>query len=522
MQSRTSTLSVFLLLAAAAIPAAAQVPSPAAEPLPQAVQVPLSGRTLQVGGAVVTNQTVNPAAPPSSAQTSIFQVQVQGSYDGSVPHGQPTGAPVSLTLFDAIERGLHYNLASVSNDNMLAYARSQLALARSYLLPTVVGRLLGDEQQTDLAALGFSSIKGFSGFPTVIGPFHFFDLRAGLSETMSLPALHTWRTAKETARAIDFNAKDSRDLVVLAVAATYLQVLSADARVTVSQAQVNSAQAIYQQAADMNHAGMNARIDVLRPQVELQIEQQRLRAVQSEAEKGKLALARLIGLPAGQQITLSDTVPFAPLETLTLEQALDRANHNRADLRAAEAQVRASEHAVSAARAERYPSVGLTADYGAIGTGPTSAHGTFTLTGEVRMPIFEGGRTAADVEQATAALNQRKAELADLHGRIDFEIRNAFIDLQTAADQVRVSRGNTDLANEALTEARDRFAAGVTDTIEVVQAEQSVAAANSDYITSVYSYNMAKVSLARAVGLADESVHEFFKGTGDATTKPSH
>jgi len=515
--NRLFALSVIVTLFGSAF---AQVPTPAATPLPQSVQVPLSGRTLQ-SGAVVTNQTVNPAAPPSSAQTSVFQVQVQGSYDGSVPSGTATGAPLPLTLFDAIDRGLKYNLASVTNDNNLAFARSQLALARSYLLPTVVGRLLGDDQQTDLAALGFSSIKGFSGFPTVIGPFHFFDLRAGLAETMSIPALRTWRTAKETAKAYDYSAKDARDLVVLAVAATYLEALASSSRVAVSQAQVNSSQAIYQQAFDMNRAGTNARIDVLRPQVELQIEEQRLRAVQSDFEKQKLNLARLIGLPLGQQITLTDTVPFAPLEALTQEDALARAYKNRSDLRAAEAQVRAAEHARSAAHAERYPSLGVTADYGVIGVDPTNAHGTFTLTGEVRMPIFEGGRTHADVEQATAVVNERKAELADLRGRIEYEVRNAFIDLQTASDQVRVSKNNVNLARETLTEARDRFAAGVTDTIEVVQAEQSVAAANSDYISSVYSYNLAKVTLARAVGLADESVHEFFKGTGDATTKPN-
>jgi outer membrane protein TolC len=495
--------------------ALAQVPNPAAQPLPQAVQVPLSGRTLG-SGAVVTNQTVNPSAPPSSAQTSVFQVQVQGEYSGSVP--QAPGAAVSLTLFDAIDRGLKYNLASVSNDNNLAFARFQLALARSYLLPTVVGRLLGNEEQEDLAALGFSSIKGFSGFPTIIGPFHYFDLRAGVAETMSLPALRTLGTAKETAKAIEFSAKDARDLVVLAVAATYLQALASDSRVAVSQAQVNSAQAIYQQAADRNHAGLNAHIDVLRPQVELRIEEQRLRAVQSDSAKQKLSLGRLIGLPAGQPITLTDTVPFAPMEAMTADEAIERAYHNRSDLRAAEAQVHAAEHVVSAARAERYPSVGVTADYGVIGVDPSSSHGTFTLTGEVSMPIFEGGRTHADVEQATAALKQRKAEVADLRGQIDFQVRNAFIDLQTAADQVRVSKDNVELAGATLTEARDRFAAGVTDTIEVVQAEQSVAAANSDYISSVYSYNLAKVTLARAVGLADQSVREFFKGTGDATT----
>jgi len=238
-----------------------------------------------------------------------------------------------------------------------------------------------------------------------------------------------------------------------------------------------------------------------------------LRSLQADFEKQKLNLARLIGLPPGQEFTMADAAPYAPLEGLDLPQALERAYKNRSDLQAAQAQVAAAEESHRAALAERLPSIGVAADYGVIGVNPTSAHGTVTLSGVAHMPIFEGGRIHADIAQARAALDQRKAELADLRGNVDYQVRSAFVDLQAAVDQVRVSRSSVDLASETLTQARDRFAAGVADTIETVQAEESVAAANEDYISSLYSYNLAKVSLARAMGVAEESIRELFPAT---------
>jgi len=478
--------------------------------------LPLSGRNAQLGG-VGTARTTNPGGLPTSANTSINTVQVQGAYSGSVPQGAATAEPLALSLDNAIRRGLQYNLATIGYDNATRVAEAQKMIARSALLPTAVLHLLGDVQQTDLAALGFSPGL-IRGIPQVIGPFHFFDLRAGVAmNALDLPSLHNNRAAAENLKSTRLAAKDARDLIVLAVSGTYLQAIAAAARVDSSKAQVTAADAVYNQAVDRNNAGVNARIDVLRAQVELQVQQQRLRSLQADLEKQKLNLGRLIGLPPGQEFTMTDSAPYAPLEGLDLAQALDRAYKNRSDLQAAQAQVAAAEEAHRAAVAERLPSVGVVADYGVIGVDPTNSHGTVTLTGVAHMPIFEGGRIRADIDQARAALDQRKAELADLRGTIDYQVRSAFVDLQAAVDQVRVSRSSVDLASETLTQARDRFAAGVADTIETVQAEESVAAANEDFISSLYSYNLAKVSLARAMGVAEESMKELFPAT-----PPSH
>jgi len=492
--------------------ALAQVPSPATERLPTAAQLPLSGRNAQLGG-VGTARTTNPGGLPTSANTSINTVQVQGAYSGSVPQGTAAAQPLSLSLADAIHRGLRYNLATIGYDNATRMAEAQKMIARSALLPTVIAHLLGDVQQTDLAALGFSPGL-IPGIPQVIGPFHFFDLRAGVAmNALDLPSLHNNRAAAQNLKSTRLAAKDARDLIVLAVSGMYMQVIAAGARIDSSKAQVTAADAVYRQAADRNKAGVNARIDVLRAQVELQVQQQRLRSLQADFEKQKLNLARLIGLPPGQEFTMADAAPYAPLEGLDLPQALERAYKNRSDLQAAQAQVAAAEESHRAALAERLPSIGVAADYGVIGVNPTSAHGTVTLSGVAHMPIFEGGRIHADIAQARAALDQRKAELADLRGNVDYQVRSAFVDLQAAVDQVRVSRSSVDLASETLTQARDRFAAGVADTIETVQAEESVAAANEDYISSLYSYNLAKVSLARAMGVAEESIRDLFPAT---------
>jgi outer membrane protein TolC len=243
--------------------------------------------------------------------------------------------------------------------------------------------------------------------------------------------------------------------------------------------------------------------------VELQTEQQRLTALENDLAKQKLYLGRLIGLPPGQEFSIADVVPFAPLTNLAIDQALLRAYANRADLKAAESQVHAAELARQAATAERLPSVHLGGDYGVIGPSPQNSHGTFGVSGTVRFPIFQGGRVRGDIEQADAVLEQRRAELQDLRGRIDAEIRAAFLDLRSAESQVKVAESNRGLAQETLAQARDRFAAGVADTLEVVQAQQSVAGAEQDYIASLYSHNLAKASLARAMGQADQNIRQF-------------
>jgi outer membrane protein TolC len=246
--------------------------------------------------------------------------------------------------------------------------------------------------------------------------------------------------------------------------------------------------------------------------VELKSQQQRVVAAENSLARDKLALARVIGLPPGQEFRLSEEARYVPLADVTTEKLLQRAYEVRADYRSAQAQVRAAEIAREAANAERYPTASVSADYGVIGQSPASSHGTFNVTGSVNINLFDSGRIRADQQATTAEIERRRNELADLHGKIDFEIRSALLDLSTAAEQVSLARSNLDLANQTLAQARDRFSAGVADTIEVVQAQEAVAGASQDSINSLYAHNLAKVSLARAVGGTEASLQQFLGG----------
>jgi outer membrane protein TolC len=477
-----------------------------------------SARSLIVGlglCAAVFAQTPPEALPPGvrATQLPLSGVPTQGASQGSVPSAQTPGAPLVISLDDAVQRGLKSNLGTVAYQQVLRRAEGQTTVDRSFLMPQLNTALTGVDTQTDLDALGFSVLKvnvpGFS-FPTVLGPYHYFDLRAGVSQSiLDATRLNTFRATRQNGKAMQFSAQDVRDLVALAVTSAYLQVVAGRARVESARAQVATAQATYNQAADFHNAGVSARIDVTRTQVELQTNQQRLTSVENDLAKQKIAFGRLIGLPPAQEFTLSDALPFAPLNDLTIDQALARATANRADLKAAEAQIHAAELTRRAAEAERLPTISVGADYGVIGVDPTNSHGTFNVTGSVRMPIWNGRRTHGDIEQADAALEQRRAEYQDLRGRIDAEIRTAFLDLNSAATQVSVADSSRKLAADTLQQSRDRFAAGVTDTVEVVQAEESVAAAEQDYIASLYSHNLAKATLARSMGQADQNIKEF-------------
>jgi outer membrane protein TolC len=347
----------------------------------------------------------------------------------------------------------------------------------------------------------------------VVGPFGVTDLRASASQSVfDFTSIKNRRAAIANEHASQLSVQDARDLVVQAVAASYLQIIADHARISATQAQVATAQALYSRAHDQHTAGISPAIDELRSQVELKTQQQQLIAQQNQLEKDKLSLSRVIGLPPAQVFDVSDAIPFAPLEGITTDAAIQRALSTRSDYKSVETQVKAAEIAREAALAQRLPTLNLDANYGDIGRNIGDSHGSFAVTGSLKFNIYTGGRIRADVESADAAIQQRRDELASLQGQIDVEVRTALLDLKTAADQVTVSRDNLDLANQTLVQARDRFSAGVTDNIEVVQAQESVANANQSVINSIYTHNLAKVQLARAVGMTETSLKEFMGG----------
>jgi outer membrane protein TolC len=347
------------------------------------------------------------------------------------------------------------------------------------------------------------------GFPAVVGPFGYQNVRAFAQQTIyDRPSLRNLKSAAESLKAAKLSAEDARNLVVQAVSNAYLAIITDSARVQAIQAELNTAQALFDRASDQKRAGTVAGIDVLRAEVELRTEEQRLVAQKNLVEKDKLSLARAIGLPTGQQFSVSDTLPFAPLQ-IALDDLLKQAYDRRADYRAAEANVRAAEFALQSAHSEHWPEVVVQADYGDIGKTFANSHGSYDVVAGVRVPIYAGGRTRTDIDQAEAVLRNRKNAVEDLRGRIDYDVRNAVLDLQSAADQVAVAERNADLANQTLIQARDRFGAGVTDNIEVVQAQQLLAAANDNYISSLNAHNAAKIALATALGVAEEGVPQY-------------
>ena len=431
----------------------------------------------------------------------------QIQFQGSVPTGSATLAPMALTLRGAIDRGLKANLGLLVSDSASEIARGQRLQSLSALLPSINGQISQTEEELSLSTIGFNfKIPGFA-LPSVLGPFHYTDVRAFASwSAFDYSARKNYRSARETERAARLSAQDARDLVVQAVAGAYLQIIADSSRTDAIRSQVETAQALYDRASDQHRAGTSPAIDVLRAQVELKQQQQRLIAQENQFAKDKLTLGRIIGLPPGQDFNIAESVPFSPLTSITQEQALRTALEQRADYQGYQAQVRAAEDAVKAARGQRYPTGLITADYGDVGPSLDNSHGTFTFVASARVNIFDSGRISAEVIQAKAALKQRQDELADLGAQIDYQVRTAFLDIRTASDQVEVAQSNLELANQTLVQARDRFSAGVTDNIEVVQAQESVAAANDNLIAALYAHNLAKVALARALGGADQGL----------------
>jgi outer membrane protein TolC len=470
-----------------------------------AAQLPLSGRNGQ-SGSVTSSETAIPGTT-SSVNALNTNISVQGPYTGSRAGSKPFSG--KLSLHEAIQRALEYNLGGVGLSTAVQQARGQARVSRSALLPNINGALREDVQQTNLRAEGLRislPVKGFT-FPTIVGPFNYFDLRATLTQSVAdMTALNNYRAARETVRADEQTMQDARDLIVLATGGAYLQAIADRARIISAHAQLETSSALYQQTLERKQSGLVAQIDVSRSLVDEQTQKQRLATLENDFAKQTINLARIVGIPPNDHFELTDEIPFSPAPVSTVDEALAKAFATRPDLKAAEAQLRAAANIRDAARAERLPSLALSADYGSIGVNPAQAHGTFTVVGTLRVPIWQGGKTEGDIEQADAALTQRRAELEDTRARIEADVRNAFLDLDAAAAQVELSLANQKVARETLALTRQKYDAGISDSVEVVQAQESVASSDLDYITSLFAHNLAKLSLARAVGHAAENL----------------
>jgi len=468
--------------------------------------------------AVLPAQTTSGNLP----SPSVSLPGSQNPFLGSEPQGQATPEVLQIDFTDAIERGLRNNLGLLLASDQTQMARGERWKELSELLPNLSARVIENAQTQSLAALGFNKLfpllspSGGSAtrLPRLVPAFNYFDARASLSQSVfNFKNLENERAASENVKAAQFNYKDAREVVVLAVGNSYLQAIAAAARVETAEAQVNSAQALYDKAVDQQKAGVSPAIDTLRAQVELQTRQQQFIVARNDLAKLKLTVARIIGLPAGQEFVLTEKAPYQALAPLPLVVYLQHAYASRSDYQAALAQARAAELSRRAAAAGRYPTFDVNANLGDIGVTPSQSNGTWQVTGGLNIPIFTGNRVHSDVLEADAQMKQARSQLADLRGRIDYEVRASLLDLNAAAEQVEVARSSVQLAEQALLQSQDRFTAGVTDNLEVVQAQEALASAHESYIQSLYAHNLSKVELARSIGDAEEGVKRYLKGS---------
>lgn len=451
-----------------------------------------------------------PGGPSATANSGGSSANISGpvsvgpnpqSFQGSVVKGPVSPQAIDLSLDDAIQRGLQTNLGIILSGTQSAAARAQRLSELQSLLPDV--EFAGKEtvMQVDLAAEGLR----LPGFPTVVGPFGYTDVRASLNWSLvNVSSLRNYLAAKHNFAAAQLSAQDARDMVVLTVGNAYLLVLADQARVSSEEAQVATAKISLDQAIQNHQAGTAPMLDELRARVDYQSIEQQLIAARDAREKDKLALARTIGLPVAQAFNVVDTAPYSVFDQFDVDKLIQQAEANRKDLAAMVEQTAAAAEQRKAATAARLPVVSAAADYGDIGTTLGHSHGTVDATGTVSVPIFKEYGLRGQAQEAQAQLDTAQAQLSDKKAQIEADVRDALLDIAAAQKQVEVAKSSVDLADEELKEAQERYASGVSDNLAVSQAQQSVAQANDQYVASLYRDNVAKLSLARALGAAQD------------------
>jgi outer membrane protein TolC len=457
-----------------------------------------------------------------SAQTAN-QSSAQSPYYGSVTVVKPTDGVKPLTLDEAIGMGIEHNLALIEAREQELSAKAQTGESLQSLLPTITAQADSGAHSINLAALGFSTSllgKAASLFPGVnvssiplIVKVNVTDAMVNYSQTLfSLSNIDLYRAAKANERAAYFSRQSSRGLVVLNVGNSYLQALALGAQVDNAKALLQADQVLLDQAVAEHQAGTAANLDELRARVQFQTQQQAVVSAEVNFAKAKIALNREIGLPAEQEIQLTDTAPYADLVTMNIDEAKRMAYQSRQDYQGLQAQVRAAQLQRRAAKWERLPTIDFQGNYGVTGVTGSLYHGTFAAVGSLNLPVFEEAKFRGDSGVAAANLTNLTEQLASLKEQINAQLRDSILDVQTATELVRVAQSNVDLARKELEQTTDRFQAGVDDNLPVVQAQATLADAETTLVNTTSQHNQAKLGLARNLGIVDTQYATYVHG----------
>jgi outer membrane protein TolC len=315
--------------------------------------------------------------------------------------------------------------------------------------------------------------------------------------------LTLWRryqAAQNTWNASKANSLSTREQVILLVVSQYIGTLRAIANVQASQSRVDLAQALYDQAADLQKEGVGTGIDTLRANVELQNEKQRLIQAQTDRETSLYGLSRLLNLDPRQAIELGDSLSFFDTPQPEAEASIGAALADRQEWKALESQIKAAQFQKKASQDQRLPSLRFDGNYAYLGTSSNTTVPTYTYQASVNLPLFTGGRTHAEVVRADLEIRKLEEQKADLRNQLALDVKTALVNLNSARNEVQVANLGVQLSKEEVDQARDRFKAGVANNIEVIQAQDSLARANDNQIAALYRFNQARADLARSIG----------------------
>jgi outer membrane protein TolC len=445
-------------------------------------------------------------------------------YAGSVQAVAYTAEPKALSLDDAIRLGILNNLAlTIAREQQKTADAEKLQLV-TVLLPNITLHGETGVHEYNLEAEGFhpSTIGLFAPLlppGTSLSAFHLItkvDTTIGqvnfTQDLFNWAGYDVWRASQAFTKAAYYNAQSSRGLVVLNVGNRYLQALAAKAQLDYAQSLAQTDETAFNQAHEEHLAGVAANLDELRAKVQLQSQQQVVIAAQDNFAKAKIALNRMIGLAPEQAITLTESSPYAELHPMDLPDARNEAYANRQDYLALKQDLIVAERERKATTHERYPTLTFGGNWGVTGVSGGIYHETFSAVGTLSFPIFKEAQFRGDRDVAEAQQDEIRSRLEDLKQKIDQQLRDSFLDLETATETVRVAKSNVDLATTALSQTQDRFTAGISDNLPVAEAQSTLAQAQSQYVSSVYALNEARLGLARNLGIVDTQYRTFLQG----------
>jgi outer membrane protein len=422
-----------------------------------------------------------------------------GSGKNALPPNPPSEV-LKLTLDQAVNLALKQNPTAQIAVITAAESVQDKNIARAALLPQADLSVKDSANRVNIAS-EFGGKITFPGIPQHIGPYQIFS--AGPTFGAPVFDLTLWRryqAAQNTANSSKANSLSTREQVILLVVSQYIGTLRAVATVQASQSRVDLAQALYDQAADLQKEGVGTGIDTLRANVELQNEKQRLIEAENDRDTSTFGLSKLLNLDPRQPVELADSLSFFETPQPEVESSIEAALAERQEWKSLESQLKAAGAEKRASQDSRLPSLRFDGNWAYLGTSTANGIPTYTYTASVNMPIFTGGRIHAEIVRAGLEIKRLQQQQDDLRNQIALDVKTALLNLQSARSEVQVANLGVQLSNEEVDQARDRFKAGVANNIEVIQAQDSLARANDNQIAALYRFNQARADLARSVG----------------------